>query len=244
MWREPDEGIWEIRSKRQHFTYSKVSAWTAIDRAIKYSEATGMPLDRWRAARDEIHAEVLAKGYDAERNTFVQYYGENGLDARPALIPISGFLPADDPRVLGTIEAQSAGDHEGPFVWRYSTEDGVDRLAGGEGAFLICCFWLVSTLARAGRVEEAERNRAAHGAAKRCRALQRGVRPQSKRLLGNFPQMAHRTVVRHLRDRQARRAGPDPRCGQPLCSGKFQSGIGLAATRDKVRSSGLVERRE
>ena len=113
MWREPDEGIWEIRGKRQHFTYSKVSAWTAIDRAIKFSEATGenVPLDRWRAARDEIHAEVLAKGYDAERNTFVQYYGGAAWMSL-LLIPISGFLPADDPRVLGTI-GDPAGDLRG-----------------------------------------------------------------------------------------------------------------------------------
>ena len=152
MWREPDEGIWEIRGQRQHFTYSKVSAWTAIDRAIKYSEATGAdaPLDRWRAVRDEIHAEVLAKGYDAERNTFVQYYGGDGLDASLLLIPTFGFLPADDPRFLGTIDAIQREICEGPFVWRYSTEEGVDGLAGSEGAFLICSFWLVSALARPG----------------------------------------------------------------------------------------------
>jgi GH15 family glucan-1,4-alpha-glucosidase len=95
MWRDPDEGIWEIRGKRQHFTYSKVSAWTAIDRGIKYVEATGADaaLDRWRAARDDIHAEDLAKGYDAERNTLFQYYGGTGVDASLLLIPIFGFLP-------------------------------------------------------------------------------------------------------------------------------------------------------
>ena len=191
MWREPDEGIWEIRGKRQHFTYSKVSAWTAIDRAIKFSEATGedVPLDRWRAARDEIHAEVLAKGYDAERNTFVQYYGGSGLDASLLLIPISGFLPADDPRVLGTIDAIQQEICEGPFVWRYSTEDGVDGLAGGEGAFLICSFWLVSALATAGRVEEAERNLEQLTALRNdVGLLSEEYDPQSKRLLGNFPQ--------------------------------------------------------
>jgi GH15 family glucan-1,4-alpha-glucosidase len=191
MWREPDEGIWEIRGQRQHFTYSKVSAWTAIDLAIKYYEATGAdaPLDRWRAVRDEIHAEVLAKGYDPERNTFVQYYGGNGLDASLLLLPTFGFLPADDPRFLGTIDAIQREICEGPFVWRYSTEEGVDGLAGSEGAFLICCFWLVSALASAGRVEEAERN------LEQLMALQNDVGlfseeydPQSKRLLGNFPQ--------------------------------------------------------
>jgi GH15 family glucan-1,4-alpha-glucosidase len=202
MWRDPDEGIWEIRGQRQHFTYSKVSAWTAIDRAVKVAEATGAdaPLDRWRGVRDEIHAEVLAKGYDAERNTFVQYYGGKGLDASLLLIPESGFLPAEDPRVLGTIEAIQREICDGPFVWRYSTEESVDGLAGGEGAFLICSFWLVSALAKAGRVEAAERN------LEQLMALQNDVGllseeydPQRERLLGNFPQaFSHIGLLRSL----------------------------------------------
>jgi GH15 family glucan-1,4-alpha-glucosidase len=191
LWREPDEGIWEVRGQRQHFTYSKVSAWTAVDRAIRYAEGTGMdaPLERWRNVRDEIHAEVCAKGYDAERNTFVQYYGAAALDASLLLIPISGFLPATDPRVLGTIEAIQREICSGPFVWRYSTEEGVDGLAGDEGAFLICSFWLVSALALAGRLDEAQRN------LDQLRALENDVGllseeydPDGKRLLGNFPQ--------------------------------------------------------
>ena len=147
------------------------------------------PLDRWRGLRDEIHAEVCAKGYDAERNTFVQYYGATVLDASLLLIPISGFLPAADRRVLGTIDAIQREICSGPFVWRYSTEEGVDGLAGGEGAFLICSFWLVSALAMAGRVQEAQRN------LDQLSALQNDVGllseeydPDSKRLLGNFPQ--------------------------------------------------------
>ena len=202
MWRDPDEGIWEIRGQRQHFTYSKVSAWTAIDRAVKFAEATGAdaPLERWRVVRDEIHAEVLAKGYDAERNTFVQYYGGKGLDASLLLIPASGFLPAEDPRVLGTIEAIQREICDGPFVWRYSTGEGVDGLAGGEGAFLICSFWLVSALANAGRVEAAERN------LEQLMALQNDVGllseeydPQRERLLGNFPQaFSHIGLLRSL----------------------------------------------
>ncbi|HEX5937902.1 MAG TPA: glycoside hydrolase family 15 protein [Actinomycetota bacterium] len=191
MWREPDEGIWEVRGEPQHFTYSKVSAWTAIDRAIRISEATGadVPLDRWRAVRDEIHAEVLAKGFDTDRNTFVQYYGGTGLDASLLLIPIFGFLPPQDPRVLGTIDAIQREICDGPFVFRYSTDEGVDGLAGSEGAFLICSFWLVSALAKAGRVEEAERN------LEQLMALQNDVgllseeyEPRAERLLGNFPQ--------------------------------------------------------
>lgn len=190
-WREPDEGIWEVRGQRQHFTYSKVAAWTAMDRAIKFAEATGreVPLERWRRVRDEIHADVCANGFDTQRNTFVQYYGTTALDASLLLIPISGFLPAQDPRVLGTIDAIQQDICSGPFVWRYSTEEGVDGLAGGEGAFLICSFWLVSALAMAGRVEEAERNLG------QLRALQNDVGlfseeydPAAQRLLGNFPQ--------------------------------------------------------
>ena len=190
-WREPDEGIWEIRAQRQHFTYSKVAAWTALDRAIKLAEATGrtVPLDRWRRVRDEIHADVCAHGFDQARNSFVQYYGGKGLDASLLLIPISGFLPPQDPRVLGTIEAIQRELCSGPFVWRYSTEEGVDGLAGSEGAFLICSFWLVSALAMAGRIEEAERHFG------QLRALQNDVGlfseeydPVGQRLLGNFPQ--------------------------------------------------------
>jgi GH15 family glucan-1,4-alpha-glucosidase len=190
-WREPDEGIWEIRGKPQHFTYSKVSAWTALDRAIKLAEATGraVPLERWRRVRDEIHADVCAHGFDAKRNSFVQYYGGTGMDASLLLIPITGFLPPQDPRVLGTIDAIQREICDGPFVWRYSTEEGVDGLAGDEGAFLICSFWLVSALALAGRVEEAERNLG------QLMALQNDVGllseeydPVAKRLLGNFPQ--------------------------------------------------------
>lgn len=190
-WRERDEGIWEIRGKSQHFTYSKVSAWAAIDRAIKLAEGTGRnaPLERWRRVRDEIHADVCMNGFDRKRNTFVQYYGGTGMDASLLLIPISGFLPPQDPRVLGTIDAIQKEICNGPFVYRYATEAGVDGLAGDEGTFLICSFWLVSALALAGRIEEAEHN------FKRLRALQNDVGlfseeydPAGHRLLGNFPQ--------------------------------------------------------
>jgi GH15 family glucan-1,4-alpha-glucosidase len=190
-WRDPDEGIWEIRGKPQHFTYSKVSAWTALDRAIKFAEGTGRaaPLERWRRVRDEIHADVCTHGFDRERNTFVQYYGAKGLDASLLLIPILGFLPPQDPRVLGTIDAIQREISSGPFVRRYATEEGVDGLAGSEGTFFICSFWLVSALALAGRVEEAERN------LEQLRALQNDVGlfseeydPVGRRLLGNFPQ--------------------------------------------------------
>jgi GH15 family glucan-1,4-alpha-glucosidase len=190
-WREPDEGIWEVRGDPQHFTYSKVSAWTALDRAIKLAEARDhpVPFERWGRVRDEIHADVCANGFDRERNTFVQYYGGSGLDASLLLIPISGFLPPQDPRVLGTIDAIQREICSGPHVYRYSTDEGVDGLAGSEGAFLICSFWMVAALALAGRVEEAERN------LEQLRALQNDVGlfseeydPTARRQLGNFPQ--------------------------------------------------------
>ncbi len=190
-WRDPDEGIWEVRGDPQHFTYSKVAAWTALDRAIKFADGTGLkaPIERWRQVRDEIHADVCAHGFDKERNTFVQYYGAKGLDASLLLIPICGFLPAKDPRVLGTIDAIQREICSGPFVWRYSTDEGVDGLAGSEGAFLICSFWLVSALALAGRIDEAESH------LDQLRALQNDVGlfseeydPVGARVLGNFPQ--------------------------------------------------------
>jgi GH15 family glucan-1,4-alpha-glucosidase len=190
-WRERDEGIWEVRGERQHFTYSKVSAWTALDRAIRLAEGTGRaaPLERWRRVRDDIHADVCTHGFDTKCNSFVQYYGATGLDASLLLIPISGFLPPQDPRVLATIDAIQQEICSGPFVWRYSTDEGVDGLAGSEGTFLICSFWLVSALALAGRVEEAERN------LEQLISLQNDVGllseeydPVGRRLLGNFPQ--------------------------------------------------------
>jgi GH15 family glucan-1,4-alpha-glucosidase len=191
QWREPDEGIWEVRGQRQHFTYSKVSAWTAMDRAVKVAEKAGLdvPLERWRATRDEIHAEVCERGFDVEKNSFVQHYGGKGLDASLLLIPVSGFLPATDPRVVGTIEAIQREICSGPFVWRYSTEGGVDGLAGSEGAFLICSFWLVAALAMMGRVDEAiEHMRELVVLRNDVGLLSEEYDPATERVLGNFPQ--------------------------------------------------------
>ena len=190
-WREPDEGIWEVRGERQHFTYSKFAAWYAADRAIKLAHATGLkaPIERWERLREAIHTDICENGYDADRNSFTQYYGATALDASLLLIPGSGFLPDDDPRVIGTVEAVRQELATGPFVSRYSTDEGVDGLAGGEGAFLICSFWLVTALANVGREEEARRN------LDELLALQNDVGllseeydPVEKRMLGNFPQ--------------------------------------------------------
>ncbi|MFF1926061.1 glycoside hydrolase family 15 protein [Streptomyces sp. NPDC058221] len=160
-WDEPDEGIWEVRGPRRHFVHSKVMAWVAVDRTIKLIESgdTDGPLERWRELRDDIHRDVCERGYDKERNTFTQSYGSKELDASLLLIPQMGFLPPDDKRVIGTIEAiQRELSTEDGFVLRYPTSGdnaGVDGLEGDEGAFLACSFWLADDLAMIGRVDEA-----------------------------------------------------------------------------------------
>ncbi|MFJ4921410.1 glycoside hydrolase family 15 protein [Streptomyces sp. NPDC088725] len=162
-WDQPDEGIWEVRGPRRHFVHSKVMAWVAVDRTIKLIESGDAdgPLERWRELRDDIHRDVCEKGYDKERNTFTQSYGSQELDASLLLIPQMGFLPPDDKRVIGTIEAiQRELSTEDGFVMRYPTgggEDGPDGLAGHEGAFLACSFWLADDLAMIGRVDEARK---------------------------------------------------------------------------------------
>ncbi|MFD5976827.1 glycoside hydrolase family 15 protein [Streptomyces bacillaris] len=158
-WREPDEGLWEIRGARRHFVHSKVMAWVAADRAVRsLEENPELPgdADRWRAMRDAVHAEVCEKGYDPHRNTFTQSYGSRELDASTLLIVRTGFLPPDDPRVIGTVDAVRAELGSDGLVRRYSTEGAsVDGLPGDEGAFLACSFWLVDALQRIGRPEEA-----------------------------------------------------------------------------------------
>ncbi|MDT0432078.1 MULTISPECIES: glycoside hydrolase family 15 protein [Streptomyces] len=159
-WREPDEGLWEIRGERRHFVHSKVMAWVAADRAVRtLEENPQLPgdADRWRTMRDAVHAEVCERGYDPERNTFTQYYGSQELDASVLLIVRTGFLPTDDPRVVGTVDAVRAELASDGLVRRYSTEGAsVDGLPGEEGAFVVCSFWLVDALLRTGRREEAE----------------------------------------------------------------------------------------
>ncbi|EFL27215.1 glycoside hydrolase, family 15 [Streptomyces himastatinicus ATCC 53653] len=194
-WDEPDEGIWEVRGPRRHFVHSKVMAWVAVDRTVKLIESGDVdgPLDRWRDLRDEIHRDVCEKGYDAERNTFTQSYGSKELDASLLLIPQMGFLPPDDKRVIGTIEAiQRELSTSDGFVMRYPTagEDaGVDGLEGDEGAFLACSFWLADDLAMIGRVDEARR------LFEKLLALRNDLGllaeewdPNLQRQVGNFPQ--------------------------------------------------------
>ncbi|WP_274537014.1 glycoside hydrolase family 15 protein [Kitasatospora sp. CB01950] len=197
-WRNPDEGIWEVRGPRRHFVHSKVMAWVAVDRTLKLLEqlenAPEGLTGRWEELRAEIHADVCAKGYDPERNTFTQYYGGKELDASLLLIPQVGFLPPDDKRVIGTIEAiQRELSTEDGFVLRYPTHDdegnNVDGLSGHEGAFLACSFWLADDLAMIGRVGEARE------LFERLLALRNDLGllaeewdSRSRRQVGNFPQ--------------------------------------------------------
>ncbi|MCT9107116.1 glycoside hydrolase family 15 protein [Streptomyces mirabilis] len=194
-WDQPDEGIWEVRGPRRHFVHSKVMAWVAVDRTIKLIESGDAdgPLEKWRELRDDIHRDVCEKGYDKERNTFTQSYGSKELDASLLLIPQMGFLPPDDKRVIGTIEAiQRELSTSDGFILRYPTtgEDaGVDGLEGDEGAFLACSFWMADDLAMIGRVDEARK------LFERLLALRNDLGllaeewdPRLQRQVGNFPQ--------------------------------------------------------
>ena len=189
-WREPDEGIWEVRGGPQHFVHSKVMAWVAFDRAASDGQSDDESSRRWRAIADEIHAEVCARGFDRELGSFVQAYGSKQLDASLLLIPIVGFLPADDPRVRGTVRAIEQrlliGDE---FVLRYESEHTIDGLPAGEGAFLACSFWLVDSYILQGR--RAEARKLFDRLLARCNdvgLLAEEIDPVSGRMLGNFPQ--------------------------------------------------------
>jgi GH15 family glucan-1,4-alpha-glucosidase len=157
IWREPDDGIWEARGPRRHFTHSKVMAWVTFDRGVRMAERMGFGdrVGEWATQRDEIHAEICERAWDPDRRTFTQYYGSAELDAAVLQIPIVGFLPGDDPRVTGTIDAVSRELGRDGFVSRYSTAQTDDGLPGDEGQFLACSFWLVSALALNGRKAEA-----------------------------------------------------------------------------------------
>ncbi|HZV73339.1 MAG TPA: glycoside hydrolase family 15 protein [Conexibacter sp.] len=199
IWREPDDGIWESRGERRHYTYSKVMAWVVFDRAVRIAERFELeaPVDRWRATRDQIHREVCERGYDPERRTFTQYYGSRELDAGVLNIPLVGFLPGTDERVTGTIDAIARELGREGFVSRYSTAETDDGLAGDEGQFLACSFWLVSALATGGRVDEArtlfER---LLGLTNDLGLLAEEYDVARRRQVGNFPQaFSHLTLI-------------------------------------------------
>ncbi len=190
-WAQPDQSLWEMRGDPRHFVHSKVMAWVGFDRAVMAVEKYGLdgPVAQWKAARDEIHAEVCAKGYDADRGTFTQSYGSDGLDAATLLIPQVGFLPPTDRRVVGTVEAIARElTHDG-FVLRYDTSQAGDGLAGSEGAFLACTLWLADDLHLIGEEKRARET------FERVLDLRNDVGllseewdPKAKRQLGNTPQ--------------------------------------------------------
>ena len=220
-WREADEGIWEVRGGRRHFTHSRLMAWVAYDRGVKAVEDFGLsgPVDHWRAVREEIRDDILSNGWSEERGSFVQYYGGEALDASLLLIPSVGFLPPDDARVIATVEAIQQDLVEGGLVLRYRPEDTPDGLRGGEGTFIVCSFWLVDALTMMGRLDEAEalfehllslRNDLG--------LLAEEYDPGAQRQLGNFPQaFSHVGLVnaannlisaRGPAEQRADRAGP------------------------------------
>jgi GH15 family glucan-1,4-alpha-glucosidase len=190
-WKEPDEGIWEVRGPRQHFTHSKVMAWVAFDRAVKAVQQLGIdgPVDRWSATRDEIHSEVCRKGFDTELGSFVQSYGSKAVDASLLLLPLVGFLPVDDPRIQGTLAAIERRLVFDGLVHRYDTGETADGLPPGEGAFIACSLWYADNLILAGRRREARTM------FERVLALGNDVGllaeeydTAAKRQMGNFPQ--------------------------------------------------------
>jgi GH15 family glucan-1,4-alpha-glucosidase len=203
-WRQPDEGIWEVRGPRRHFTHSKMMAWVAFDRAVKAVERYGAsgPVDRWRQLRDEIHAEVLRDGFDSKRHTFTQYYGSKELDASLLMIPLVGFLPATDSRVVGTVAAIERELMWDGFVQRYQTKEHIDGLPPGEGVFLACTFWLADNYALQGRRDDAVR------IFERLLTLRNDLGllseqydPEHKRQLGNFPQaFSHVMLINSARN--------------------------------------------
>jgi GH15 family glucan-1,4-alpha-glucosidase len=214
LWREPDEGIWEVRGPRRHFTHSKVMAWMAFDRAVRAVERWGLdgPVDRWRELRAAIHAEVCEHGFDARRRTFTQFYGSREVDASLLMIPLVGFLPPTDARVTGTVEAVARELLRDGFVQRYpmhGRSEEVDGLPPGEGAFLACTCWLADNYALQGRVAEAQ------ALFERVLALRNDVGllseqydPAAKRLVGNFPQaFSHVGIINTARN-LARAQGP------------------------------------
>lgn len=203
-WRQPDEGLWEVRGPRRHFTHSKVMVWVAFDRAIKGVEQYGLdgPVELWRTLRAEVHEQVCDQGFSVERGSFTQYYGGRDVDASLLLIPLVGFLPATDPRVIGTVAAIEQDLLAEGFVQRYLTKAEVDGLPDGEGTFLACSFWLADNYTLQGRVDEAkalfERLLAVGND---LGLLAEEYDPRARRLLGNYPQaFSHVMLVNSARN--------------------------------------------
>jgi GH15 family glucan-1,4-alpha-glucosidase len=215
IWRDPDEGIWEVRGPRRHFTHSKVMAWVAFDRAIKIAEQfhEEAPLERWRAARSAVHAEVCREGWNAQRGAFTQYYGSDEMDASLLMIPLVGFLPANDARVAATVAAIEQDLLRDGLLLRYphhERSEQVDGLPPGEGAFLPCTFWLADTYALQGRHDEARRTfEHVASLANDLGLLSEEYDTQARRLVGNFPQaFSHVSLVNAADNISVGHAGP------------------------------------
>jgi GH15 family glucan-1,4-alpha-glucosidase len=215
VWRKPDQGIWEVRDGAKHFVHSKVMAWVALDRAVRmieeehehegakrrkssvWNKELAQQVERWKRVRDTIHREVCAKGFNKKLNSFVQYYGAKTLDASCLRIPLVGFLPATDPRIVGTVEAIEKGLMRRGFVQRYKTSETEDGLRGGEGEFLACSFWMVASLWLIGRKKDA---RAMFERLLKLRndvgLLSEEYDSAARRMVGNFPQaLSHISLV-------------------------------------------------
>jgi GH15 family glucan-1,4-alpha-glucosidase len=211
-WRQPDEGIWEVRGGRQHFVHSKVMAWVAFDRAANELEAQTFneSQERWRAIADEIHAEVCERGFDRELDSFVQAYGSKRLDASLLLLPLVGFLPAADPRIRGTLRAiEDRLLIDGEFVLRYEPENDGDGLPAGEGVFLACSFWLVDNYILQGRYADARK--LFDRLLSRCNdvgLLAEEFDPRTGRMLGNFPQAYSHVGLINCALNLSRQTGP------------------------------------
>jgi GH15 family glucan-1,4-alpha-glucosidase len=210
-WRDPDDGIWEMRGPRRPFTHSKVMAWVAVDRMIKSVERFALdgPVERWRDVRESMRQDIFQNGFDRERNTFVQYYGGKDLDASLLMIPLVGFLPASDPRVRGTVEAIERELVMEGFVLRYPNKADLEGLPPGEAAFLACTFWLADNYAMLGRQDDAVK------LFERLLELRNDVGllaeeydPGTGRLLGNFPQAFSHISLVNTAYNLSRRIGP------------------------------------
>jgi GH15 family glucan-1,4-alpha-glucosidase len=212
IWHDPDEGIWEVRGPRRHFVHSKAMAWVAADRAVKAIERYGLKGDaaRWRTLRDQIHTEICHQGFDQKQNTFVQYYGSDETDASLLMLPLVGFLPPDDPRLKGTVEAIERNLLRDGFVDRYRTREHVDGLPPGEGTFLPCSFWLADNYWLLNRHDESrELYERLLSLANDVGLYSEEYCPNSKRLLGNFPQaFTHVAMINTALNLSRKEAGP------------------------------------
>jgi GH15 family glucan-1,4-alpha-glucosidase len=231
-WREPDEGIWGVRGGRQQFVHSKVMAWVGVDRAVRSVELFGFdgPVDRWRALRDEIHDEICREGYNADLGTFTQVYGSKSLDAALLMMPLLGFLPATDERVVGTVAAIQDRLMVDGFVRRYDTSTHIDGLPGSEGAFIPCTCWLADCLALQGREDEArELFELVLDVRNDVGLLSEEYDPVHRRMVGNFPQaFSHVSVIGTARNLSRGEVGPADRRRRPI-------GVGLRARTGRGR---------